>query len=235
MPNGTRSDGYTDTPTDLYFQFLKRINYNLENYSAHEVKKVEIFSTMEDAEAGTSVIQTIQPANITEVSTGKYYYVADALSSVGTYFDKILLTPDEGWSDRSFINPFYIRLQDYTGSTPGSHERCRVYLNLFDIVDNPQEGDRVVVRMNVQQAWYGKDFIESEEEVFYANAAGQILGQDDEIGMLLLETDTLTSDTFPNTDTEVYYIVNVLDKYFYKKTIPRGTLQSNFKDLPDVE
>ncbi len=100
-------------------------------------------------------------------------------------------------------------------------------------MDNPQEGDRVVVRMNVKRAWYGKDFIESEEEIFRANDQGQVLGQDGQVGMLLIETETLTNDTFPSGEDVVYYTFNILDKYYFKKTIPKGTLQVNFKDLPD--
>jgi len=68
------------------------------------------------------------PKDITNLETGKYKYTAAAISSVGTFFDKVILVPDPGLQVRNFINPFYIRLQNYVGEVPESHEKCRVFL-----------------------------------------------------------------------------------------------------------
>lgn len=222
MANGTRDNATTDQLIDLYFQFLK----NGTAFDAYEVQQVKIYDTQADAEADTNAIQTISAGSITKVDTGKYHYVVNELSSAGTYFDRIFLIPeanDSVWDNSQAINPFYVRMEQYGGAAPGSHEKVRIYLNLFDILDNPQENDCVKVRMNVSYALYGNDFIEQEEEEFTADSEGQVV-------MDLIETTTLTEDTFTETGDEryVYYTANIIGKYFIKFRVPRGTVQANF-------
>jgi len=236
MANGTRNAGIVNTPTDLTFQHMKLNDSGVFiNYSANSVSKVEIYPTEADADAGTNIIETITSGNITEISTGLYSYTIAALSSTGKYFDKIYLIPDAGVSEKTFTNPFHIVINKYNGYAPGIKEKCRVYLNLSDIIDNPLEGDKVSVSMNVKEAWYGNEFVKGEEETFRADSEGNILGLDGQIGMLLIETDTLTADTFPDGDDTVYYNFNIADRLYEKRTVTQGLLQAQYKDLPLVE
>lgn len=247
MANGSRNDGYTDTPTDLYFNFY--LNGSL--YDPYDFNQVKIYNTKEDAQNDTNAIETITSANITKISTGRYYYVASALASIGTYFDRVFIYPTVSyglWTNDNAITPFYIREEIYGGAAPSSHERVRVYLNLFDIIDNPQEGDCVKIKMNKTSALYGNDFIEQEIETFKANSDGQVCRKDENgnytlPGMDLIETDTLTDDTYPNGDDQIYYQIDIIGKYFINFQVPKGLLQVNFfaKDesgdwkLPRVE
>lgn len=89
--------------------------------------------------------------------------------------------------------------------------------------------------MNTDYAWYGNDFIEKEDEKFTVNsegAVGRTVGGVFTAGMDLIETTTLTEDTFTETgdEREVYYVIDIVGRYFIKFKVPRGTIQGNFAD-----
>jgi hypothetical protein len=232
--NGTRNDCMIDQDCDLYFTFLK----NGLPYTVYNFQKVELFSTREDAIAGTNIIHTITSGDITEVTTGKYRYTAPitqtGLFEIGTFFDRVYIYPESNsplWNDPVYknINTFNIRATDLI-TPPANHEKTNVYLNMFDVIDLPQKGDVITVRMNVPYAWYGNDLIQQEEETFRIDSSGTVT-------MPLIETETLTEDTF-GTETgetrQVYYEIKISGKLFAKVSVPKGVGSINFKDLPQI-
>lgn len=226
--NGTRNNAIVGTPIDLQFQFL----LNDEAFSAYQVLRVEIYPTYDDAKDETNIIETIDgTGDIVESDEGLYDYTVVALSSPTTYYDKIFIIPVENdpiWDDDTLVSgrikQFYVRQEQYGGSAPGSKERVRVRLNIFDIIDTAQKGDTVKVKMNVRSAWYGNDIIKQETKIFKADTDGVVI-------MDLIETDTLSDDT----GTAVYYEFNVAGKMTFEKRVPSGLLESNFKDLPNPD
>jgi hypothetical protein len=235
---GTRDNSIINDTTVLYYQFLK----SGLPFSAYEVEKVEIYDNYTDAYNATGAIQTVLPADIIEPSTGKYRYVMNASATTGTFFDRIFLIPESGqstWnpSNSAHINAIYIRTDDASGFLPGPHERVRVFLNIFDITDNPLRGNSVQLRMNAKFAWYGNDFIKQETETLYVNSEGQVLGSDGQVGMNLIETDTLTADTNIRTgdNIQIYYEINITGKKWEKFFVPAGLGTANWKHLPKLE
>jgi len=232
MANGTRTNSYTDVPTDLYFEFSQ----DNQLTDAYEVQKVEIYPSATDAANGTNLIETISSGSISNPSTGTYSYTAAILSTVGVYYDKVYAKPTVDLAVRTFTGNFFVRERTYGGSFPGSHHRVLIYLNVFDILDEAQKGDKVYVQMNTKQAWYGNDLIKGEREIFTINASGQVVQSNGDAGMYLIETDTLTADTFPDTgdDNTVYYKLNVAGKFQENFEVPKSYVQANYKELPKV-
>ena len=88
MANGIREDALIDQPIDLFYCFFK----DGIAFDADDILRVEIYSTINDAQAGTNIIETID--NDTGVSVndtgatisrftgqvGKYKYTAAPLS-----------------------------------------------------------------------------------------------------------------------------------------------------------
>lgn len=239
MSNGTRYNGNTIDPTDLTFNFL----LNGKDYAPYSADKVEIYGSYDDAENNNNILETIPTGDIviddsnsipSVNSTCKY--TADVLPVSATYFDKIYITPRDGMTPISFINSFFIQEYNWGGSTPSDHQRIRVYLNIFDIMDNPQKNAEVVWRLNVKDAWYGKDFIKQEKEIFKADDNGLVT-------MDIVETDTLLKDTFdltdPNNPTpeelkKLFYRVEIDGRAKYDVRVPKGIVSAQFKDLPEV-
>jgi len=237
---GTRQNSIEGDSTHLYFNFFK----NGLRYNAYRVVKVEIYDRIEKADEGLNPIETIEENDITQVvtETGRYSYTASPIASAGTYFDKIFILPEDNGSltELTYISPFYIRKESYGGSAPGDKETAIVYLNVFDVLNNPVNRDYVEVQMNVDGAWYGSDFIKGKKEKFKVNAQGNVVrkvGRDYVEGMILLETDTLTEYTFPTTGDErkVYYKINICGQVNEKFEIQKGTLQANYNELPKIE
>ena len=234
MANGTRDDSITTQNIDLYYNFTK----NGALFNASDFQKVEIYDTLADAQAGTNIIETI--TDITNPSTGHYLYTATATGSAGTFFDRVYIIPQAGeavWdpTGEEHISPFYVREETFGGAAPGSNEKIRIYLNIFDSISVAQKGDKVKVKMNVKHAWYGNNLIKQEIEQFIADVNGQVV-------MDLIENQTLTSDTFPvdtGTDrtikTVVFYEITVGSKLTFRKYVDKGSVSVNFADLRDVD
>ncbi len=115
-------------------------------------------------------------------------------------------------------------------------ETAIIKLNVTDISNTPQKGNTVRVKMNVKYAWYNNEFIKQEEEAYSINSSGEVIRKDGSVGMKLIETDTLTTSTFPETGSgEVWYEIDIVGKHFLKFQVPQGTIESDLKDLPTVE
>lgn len=109
---GDRWSAVTTEATTLEFQFLK----NQQAYDALSVRQVTIHASYDDAVNNTGIIQTITAAEITKIDTGRYQYVVNVISTEGSYFDKIFLTPSAANpSEMSFINTWDIT--EYVGQT----------------------------------------------------------------------------------------------------------------------
>jgi hypothetical protein len=226
---GTRQNSAVGWDTDLTFILSK----DGTPFDALAVTKVEIYDSYEAAVSSdpTGLVETISATGaISRTAVGTYAYTASPIYIVGTYFDKVYITPDANAPEVTFISSFFLRIENYTAEFPGEHEKCKIYLNVFDIMDGVTEGDRVVVRMNVKSAWYGDDLIYNKEEIFRIDAEGRVCNEDGSIGMDLIETDTLTADT----GESVYYNFNIHDRLHISKSVTKGLLQANFKDLPTV-
>ena len=226
MANGTRNDSIQNQDIDLYYNFLQ----NGALFDAYSFDKVEIYPTYADAQAETNIIETIQgTGNITNISTGRYSYTASGIATIGTYYDKVYITPTATANQFTDINPFYVRQEVYGGATPGTHEKVRIYINVFDILDNAEEDVKAVVRMNVPFAYYGTDIIKQSLERYESDSTGQIV-------MDLVETDTLTEDTYGDTgdDRIVHYSIEIGKKYTLNFTVPRGTVSANLLELPVI-
>lgn len=101
-----RTTGIINLSTTLQFRFTKHGT----PYDAYEIKRVEIYNSYDKAVTGNAgdILQTIPGTSVTKIDTGKYEYIVDPLSTSGSYFDKIILTPDEGETDFTDINVFFI-------------------------------------------------------------------------------------------------------------------------------
>ena len=244
MANGTRQDGLISTSTDLYTNTVK----NGKAFDVHRVTKVEIYDTQEKAEKSENPIQVIPENEVTKVitETGRYLYTVNPVGVAGTYFDKpyVIFENDACQLEQSFIFPFYVRKESYGGSAPGDKESAIIYLNIYDILDRSAYRDNVIVEMNVNGAWCGSDFIKKKSEKFRVNKDGNVVrsevvnGKKTYIeGMKLLETDTLTDDTFSQTgdDRKVYYNINICGVVSECFEVPKGTLNANYKDLPKIK
>ncbi len=238
MANGTRSDSISSQNVDLEFQFLK----NGAAYGGGGLQKVEIYGSEADAIAGTSILETIDSTGFfTEVTTGLFGYTATAPTQTGgwvagTYFDRVYVYTEvagpiwDGGPGRLDINPFYVREETFGGAAPGSHEKVIISLNLFDVLDSPRKGCKVEVEMNVKNARYGTDLIKNEKKVFYSDEDGNVT-------MTLIETTTLSDDTFPDTGDNniVYYKFNIDEgKLVEKRTVTKGLSSVNYFTLPEV-
>lgn len=235
--------GYLDIDTNLYVNTIK----GGLSYDVHRITKVEIYETYEDAVNNTNILQTISEANITKISTetGRYSYTANGLSTAGTYFDKpYIIFTDSIYADATpFIFPFY-NIKESASPEPSDKESAIVYLNVFDITNKPLFRDNVEVIMNVDGAWYGDDFIKRTTMKFKINSDGNVVrpvtvdGVKTYVeGMEIIETDTLTADTFSDSDDDriVYYEINIGGILKESFTIPKGTVSANYKDLPKIE
>jgi hypothetical protein len=216
----TRDNAITNESILLYFWFYK----NGVLYDAASIIDVGIYNEYRDAVSSVRRQHLIAGVDVTHVETGKYKYIIPGETSVGTYFDKITLKPEpSSTTTLSYINPYYVRHENYGGVAPGDMEKTRIILNVFDVVGNAKAGDKVFALMNKKYAWYGKTLVEQEREEFCVDENGMAT-------VWLLETDTLTQDT----GSTIYYKVtagyNEYVKYF---TIPKGTLDANLVDLPD--
>jgi len=222
---GTGNDRYDadiNTAITLEFNFTK----NNVLFEPLTWTKVEIYDSYADAVNDTNIVETI--TTFTNVSTGKVSYSPSNKSIADTYFDKIYIVPEAAVATQTFISPFYVKNTASGTPTPSTHEKARIYLNIFDIIDVPQKNDWVKVRMNVKSAWYGNDIIKQEEEIFKADENGLVT-------MDLIETGTMTADTFADTgdDSEVYYKFNIAGKKILQKVIPKGTTSANLIDLSE--
>lgn len=112
MAVNTRFNAIINQPTTLQFQLLK----NGVPFSAYSVSKVEIYDNITDATNSTNAIEVIPSGSITESTSGLYTYTAAAISTVGTYFDKIFLVPENGLPEETFVNNFYV--QEFGSGTP---------------------------------------------------------------------------------------------------------------------
>lgn len=109
---GDRWSAITTEATTLEFQFLK----NKQPYDALSVRQVTLHATYDDAVNNTGVIQTITASEIIKLDTGRYQYVANVISTEGSYFDKIFLTASlANPSELSFINTWDVT--EYTDET----------------------------------------------------------------------------------------------------------------------
>lgn len=215
---GTRADGIVDESTILTIQFLK----NGLNYVPYSIIGVSIHDDYVEAQSGIDSKQDIPPSSISHLGSGLYQITVSEISTSGTYLDRWAYKPTVSSAEYLAIHYFYIRKESYGSTAPGEIETCRVTLNVFDIVANASCKDKVYVEMNEPIAWYGKNLIEREREMFSVADDGVVV-------MNLIETSTLTVDT----GTDIYYTVDVADgKYTKKFTIPKGTLDANLVDLP---
>jgi hypothetical protein len=93
---------------------------------------------------------------------------------------------------------------------------------MFDIKNQANCKAPIYVEMNEKYAFYGTDMIKKEREIFKTDKDG-VLATD------LIETETMTADT----GKDIYYTLTIPDiKYTRNFTIPKGTISSNFLDLP---
>jgi hypothetical protein len=118
---GTRYTAKTNETTTLNFLLV----HNGTLVDAHEVRQVTIHATYQDALNDTNIIQVITSANITRVATGHYAYTAAILSTAGSYFDKVFLTPVSGQPEISFINDFSVN----NPAQPGADQRQGFFFN----------------------------------------------------------------------------------------------------------
>ena len=214
---GTRSNGIENEPTVLQAEF----RHNGALYDPYSIDKVEIYPSAEDAENNTNMIEEIESGDITKVSLGLWEYTASEIINLGTYFDKVYYVPLEGYSQLYEILPFYIRKESFGVVGPGDIELCKVVFHLRDIFANASEEDELVIKMNREWAWYGKQQIRRIEH--------DDLEQDDDgkYEIYLVETSTMKADT----GADVYYILKA-GRFEYKFTVPKGTLEAYLKDLP---
>lgn len=215
---GTRADGIIDESTILSIQYLKNSLF----YNPYSIISVSIHDDYVEAQSGIDVKQNIDLANYSHLGSGLYQFVASEVGTAGTYFDRHVYKPTASSANYIAIHSFYVRKESYGSTAPGEIETCRITLNVFDIVANASCRDKVYVEMNEQIAWYGKNLIEKEREMFE-------IGSDGIVVMNLIETTTLTTDT----GTDIYYTINVSNGDYIKKfTVPKGTLDSDLVDLP---
>ena len=123
----------TSESTTLQFQFL----HAGSAYDAYSVNNVTIHSSYSDAAADSNILETITSASIARISTGLYEYTASILTTAGTYFDKVFLTPTEGGSEISFINTFYVSSESVTTT------ECNIYGTILDSEGEAFEGVRI--------------------------------------------------------------------------------------------
>ncbi|MCK4260032.1 MAG: hypothetical protein KAX49_13720 [Halanaerobiales bacterium] len=223
---GSRYGVEVDISVPLQFQFLK----NNIKFTPYQVTKVEVYSTLDDAKANTNIVETIISISGPAVTleTGLYAYTASSFTVQGTKYDKVYVIPVQGDVAQSYILPFYITADIGSAGQPSTHITKMIYLNLFDVIDNPAEDTKVYVKLNKQYAWYDKDIITEEIETFKADATGKIV-------MELIETDTLTEDPSVPDGEEIYYEFNVDNRYFSNRKVPRSIVtEADFKDLPEV-
>lgn len=119
--------------TTLEFQFLRAGTA----YDAYSVNQVTIHSSYADAASDSNIIETISSGSITRVTTGLYQYTAAIISTAGTYFDKIFLTPTEGGTEISFINTFYVSSESVTTT------ECNIYGTILDSTGEAFESVRI--------------------------------------------------------------------------------------------
>jgi len=211
--SGTRNNAIENESIVLQYQFLKEGNpFDVETFL-----KVEIYASLEDAENEVNAIETI--TSITRLDVGLYEYTVSPISTFGTYFDKVFITPELGEPTFTQINSFYVRKGIYGGIAPEGVEKAIIVLSVSDITGSSTKTISVKVKMNQPYAWYNNNYIKQEQQIFDSNGEGIV-------EMDLIETDTL--------GTEIHYIVEIDGMLKEKVKVPKGTISANYKDLPRV-
>jgi len=229
MTLGTRSNSSLGQDIQLEFHFTEfGILINVDDF-----QKVEIYSSESDAEAGTNILETIEGTGaIDNFIIGKFKYIASKsfISSPGTFFDKVFIIPKPGESVFTQINKFFVRKSQFGGIAPGDHETVNVNINLFDFVDNPRESCTICIRLNVPFAKYGEDIITEE------SLADFIFDGKGKITIPLIETDTMTRDTFSDTgDDRIVFYEMTIGKHIHKQfRVPSGLIEASLDELPEV-
>ena len=218
----TREKGFVNQVISLDFQ-LKNLetNVNLEPFS---ISKVEIYNTKAKAKAGvtTDILDTI--TTITTNGTGLLSYIVPVRTSPNIYFDKLFVTPISGGEEIKIINSFLVLNELFGGTPTKGKEKARIFLNLCDITADPKVGTKVQVILCNNFSIFGNNLIKREPEEFISDTNGVI-------EMFLLETTTMSTDT----GEAVSYELSALNGSFTRQfTVPKGTLDENFFDLPKV-
>jgi hypothetical protein len=221
---GSRYDAPINTPIILQ----AKIYVNNVPTNVYQIVRAEIYDDFNKAKApyGTYVPkQKIPATQISHPSSiiGLYQYVASAIGTANTYYDKLYFVLDQGGETKNGIMPFYVRKTSAGALPPSSKEKAHIVLNMFDVIDTADCSKPVYVEMNVNYAFYNGDIIRKEREMFKSNNAGIV-------SMDLIETTTMTEDT----GTDVYYTLEI-PSIDYKRsfTVPKGTISANFFDLPE--
>ena len=144
---GNRLNANTEEATTLGFQY-RRNNVLVTPYA---VTKVTIHRTSTGATANTGIIDTITSTGIVAVYTGCYSYTVPLITSTGTYYDKIFITPRLGAAQVTYINSFTVASPIYTGSiinVPSNPDLCRIIGRTLDSNGNAVGGLLVFCRPN---------------------------------------------------------------------------------------
>ena len=130
---GTRLTADILSPTTLEFQFLR----NGIPFTAYTIDKVTIHSSYGGAQNDTDIIETIYSSDISLIDVGTYEYVAGIISTTGTYFDKVFITPVSGGNQFTYINSFLV--STYTSSQPIIMNNCLVTGIIYSSDGQPVE------------------------------------------------------------------------------------------------
>lgn len=142
---GNRNSANIEEPTILEFEFKK--NSILADPAS--INKVTIHASETDAQNNANIITTISSSNILHTDTGCYSYTIPIISTAGTYYDKVFVTPVSDATEVSYISSFTVSSITYTGaasSIPSNIALCRIYGKIIDASGNILKGALVFCR-----------------------------------------------------------------------------------------
>ena len=161
-----------------------------------------------------------------------YTALATNFPTASTYYDKVYVTPTPGANQLSYVMPVFVHKSSFGMVAPGTIEKVNIALNLFGVASEIKEGDPVYITMGNQYAVYGKMLIKRDVETFRVNSEGLVVDPDTGLIMSLTETTTMTADTGEN----IFYEITAMDGKFKKFfTVPKGTVDADFFDLPEYD
>ncbi len=136
---GTRYNALKNEINTLSFNFKK----NNIPWNAHQIVDVKIYTSHDNAVAGTGSIQTIPGASVANPATGLYQYAVSPISNVGTYYDVVSLIPESGLGVVTYINSFFV--QEFSSEVPVVAGKCSIYGFIKNSDGSPAAG--VIVKI----------------------------------------------------------------------------------------
>ncbi len=169
---GNRYSAVTDEPTILEFEFRK----NSILTDAYSINKVTIHASSSDAENNVNILFTLDSEDILHTAVGSYSYTVPIISTVGTYYDKIFLTPINGGAEVSYVSSYNITAPVFTGKAlevSSNPNLCRITGRTTDANGNILRGVLIFCRPWAMPGTLANNFIGQDGVSSVSDANGE--------------------------------------------------------------